>query len=122
MAFIVKDRQCPKDCLRCGFSQSCYKGDNLYVLVCGLSRMIVEDWCDGERPPFCDLVDMQATATWVKENTRPKSMNWLCSNCGQVVSPVSFDAVDVGQLKKCSYHYCPNCGAVMNEGATHETD
>ena len=114
MAFIVKDRQCPKDCLRCGFSQSCYKGDNLYVLVCGLSRMIVEDWCDGERPPFCDLVDMQATATWVKENSRPKSMKWHCSNCGQLVY--------VEPLTRCKYHYCPNCGAVMNEGVNYETD
>ena len=43
---------------------------------------------------------------WSKANNRPKSYIRVCSVCGK-------EAYFCG--KGCSYKYCPNCGAKMDE-------
>lgn len=119
MSYIVKDRDIPCDCLECMFAKTYDRNEGNFALGCSLTKIIVEDWCEGERPPFCKLVDMKPTATWVKDNPRPKSTKWHCSNCGQPVY-VELHARDNAQ--PCSYRYCPNCGAIMNKGTLPEVD
>ena len=49
---------------------------------------------------------------WVAENSRPRSMIFYCSECKQI----AYDAQGArGVPKRCRYHYCPNCGARMDE-------
>ena len=51
-------------------------------------------------------------AYWKKDNNRPKSTMYRCSECGDI-------AYSTPQCRKkdiigCTYKYCPNCGANMN--------
>lgn len=50
---------------------------------------------------------------WKEENTRPRSSQFICSECGErayYVQPTTSKT----WKKFCPYKYCPNCGAIMD--------
>lgn len=55
-------------------------------------------------------------AHWIAENTRTKSIMWVCSECGKVAhdSPCGSKKYQVSK-KPCSLQYCPHCGVKMDE-------
>ena len=53
-------------------------------------------------------------AHWMDENTRPKSAQFMCSECGQTAYfPQNNRVPESGRY--CGYRYCPMCGAKMDE-------
>lgn len=64
-----------------------------------LKNGILQGWINlasGVRPAI--------KAKWKKENSRPKSYLYVCSNCGKIAY---FSGT------KCGYNFCPNCGRDM---------
>lgn len=48
---------------------------------------------------------------WDSANTRPRTWQFRCSECGNIAyypTPKYFS-------HGCDYHYCPNCGAKMDQ-------
>ena len=64
--------------------------------------------------PAADVVEVQH-ASWMAENSRPKSGIFYCSCCHRTCyDPQPTRAK--GWTKRCRYHYCPSCGAKMDGG------
>lgn len=64
--------------------------------------------------PAADVVEV-VHASWVAENSRPKSGIFYCSCCHRTCyDPQPTRAK--GWTKRCRYHYCPSCGAKMDGG------
>lgn len=64
--------------------------------------------------PAADVVEVRR-ASWMAENSRPKSGIFYCSCCHRTCyDPQPTRAK--GWTKRCRYHYCPNCGAKMDGG------
>ena len=64
--------------------------------------------------PAADVVEV-VHASWMAENSRPKSGIFYCSCCHRTCyDPQPTRAK--GWTKRCRYHYCPNCGAKMDGG------
>ena len=64
--------------------------------------------------PAADVVEVRH-ASWMAENSRPKSGIFYCSYCHRTCyDPQPTRAK--GWTKRCRYHYCPSCGAKMDGG------
>lgn len=64
--------------------------------------------------PAADVVEVRH-ASWMAENSRPKSGIFYCSCCHRTCyDPQPTRAK--GWTKRCRYHYCPSCGAKMDGG------
>lgn len=64
--------------------------------------------------PAADVVEV-VHASWMAENSRPKSGIFYCSCCHRTCyDPQPTRAK--GWTKRCRYHYCPSCGAKMDGG------
>lgn len=64
--------------------------------------------------PAADVVEVRH-ASWMAENSRPKSWIFYCSCCHRTCyDPQPTRAK--GWTKRCRYHYCPSCGAKMDGG------
>ena len=49
---------------------------------------------------------------WVEENRRPRSSQFVCSECHRTAYDPQ-PTRDKAWKKRCRYAYCPNCGAKM---------
>lgn len=57
---------------------------------------------------------------WLAENSRPKSVMFVCSVCGKIAHDRPLDSAKVRVRKRCNLEYCPHCGARMDGGTENE--
>ena len=57
--------------------------------------------------------EMPKRGEWVEENRRPRSSQFVCSECHRTAYDPQ-PTRDKAWRKRCRYAYCPNCGAKMN--------
>lgn len=55
---------------------------------------------------------MPKRGEWVEENRRPRSSQFVCSECHRTAYDPQ-PTRDKAWRKRCRYAYCPNCGAIM---------
>ena len=55
---------------------------------------------------------MPKRGEWVEENRRPRSSQFVCSECHRTAYDPQ-PTRDKAWKKRCRYAYCPNCGAKM---------
>jgi hypothetical protein len=55
---------------------------------------------------------MPKRGEWVEENRRPRSSQFVCSECHRTAYDPQ-PTRDKAWRKRCRYAYCPNCGAKM---------
>ena len=56
--------------------------------------------------------EMPKRGEWVEENRRPRSSQFVCSECHRTAYDPQ-PTRDKAWRKRCRYAYCPNCGAKM---------
>ena len=56
--------------------------------------------------------EMPKRGKWVEENRRPRSSQFVCSECHRTAYDPQ-PTRDKAWRKRCRYAYCPNCGAKM---------
>lgn len=85
------------------------------------SSAIPEKWARIriEEIPAADVVPVVRCGEWVEENTRPRSSQFYCSVCHRTAYDPQ-PTRSVGWVKRCRYHYCPNCGALMNKDGDND--
>ena len=54
-------------------------------------------------------------AVWYADNTRLKSYKFRCSACMKTAYAVPRikRVPGIGEMRRCDYQYCPNCGIKM---------
>lgn len=57
-------------------------------------------------------------ARWIDDNHRPKSWQFICSECGEIAYYPQGNHEKYPSGKKCGYKYCPNCGVKMADRKT----
>lgn len=55
---------------------------------------------------------------WISENDRPKSVMFVCSECGNIAHDRPLGSAKFYKIKKCNLEYCPHCGAKMDGGGS----
>ena len=69
------------------------------------------------------MQEINDRAVWYADNTRPKSYKFICSACMKTAYavPRTKRIKGVGDVKRCYYRYCPNCGTKMLLDTEKET-
>lgn len=130
---LIKALRCKRDdCEGCGLAffdkdegwmcQYAAKDDDAAAAIEALlkeNKELIEDHpemveADGHwewRKPNGEVL-MPKRGEWVEENRRPRSSQFVCSECHRTAYDPQ-PTRDKAWRKRCRYAYCPNCGAKM---------
>ena len=86
------------------------KYDHLTPYVDSDGKIIIQFWSNGKQV----RARGDSTGRWMHTVGQRASYRYCCSVCGKIAYFVHGNNSKNGYEKKCTYQYCPNCGAKMD--------